>query len=841
VERPRDEQLKSEPEVHLSQGLLQLPLVAIWIIALLFLTLPSPFDDRDLFDAADTLVPLQSLRRTELLPSPWSPSLRGCCGAPAHFLWVVPDAASLIAGSTISTRVVALDAHGRRAKFSACSRLHVDLGLAGYARLSEGTSPPTWHRAEVPLDIESDFAGLLEAELRIERPHPAADAVRLASQIPFASGPVHRFSIHARHKGSDNASASFQQGLSRSTWPVGSLLEVVVSAHDRFGNPARTVAGAGTGRRPAEFEDHPGPLMVLRSDRAVELMDESQNASIGTAAESGAMFELRLSANGEARVVIRCREAGAVALWLEPASGSSQEQRQILANSTKQLLVFEDGITKPTTTSRPAQADRRPLSAVDAKWSNQAQEVREAFQHAWRGYRHHAWGHDELKPLSHQGKDDFGGIGMTIIDSLTSLSLMGLEEELEEALNFVRDELDFGRADAEVSVFELIIRALGGLLGSYTLTGHSVLLERALDLGKRLLPAFNSSSRMPWPKVNLARGHGVASKDPTILSEVGSLQLELRYLAELSGDRRFREVADAAFDAVRSAGMRGLMPVYLTPPGYVPVKVLASKFAVGALADSYYEYLLKQWLQSPGEGRFRNLWLEAVDGMPALVRPRLGTREGAKVMGSAKFQAAPSLKMLEVSAMGEMVWKMDHLSCFAPGMLALGLNTIPEGDLMKNGRNATLWRLAEGLTESCVAMGNATRSGLAPEFTPVQPHPPYRFGKPPREGRHSFLRPETAESLFYMYRFTGDEKYRRWGEQLFHSIISSSRVDAGFASVQDVTVTPTEKLDDMQSFVLAETLKYLYLLFSPADALDLDRYVLNTEGHPLPRGGRRRG
>ena len=79
------------------------------------------------------------------------------------------------------------------------------------------------------------------------------------------------------------------------------------------------------------------------------------------------------------------------------------------------------------------------------------------------------------------------------------------------------------------------------------------------------------------------------------------MQLELRRLAQLTGERRFRDAGDAAFDANQSAGMSGLLPVYLAPPDRFPLRVLASKFAFGALAGSYYEYLLKQWLQNPGE------------------------------------------------------------------------------------------------------------------------------------------------------------------------------------------------------------------------------------------------
>jgi len=288
-------------------------------------------------------------------------------------------------------------------------------------------------------------------------------------------------------------------------------------------------------------------------------------------------------------------------------------------------------------------------------------------------------------------------------------------------------------------------------------------------------------------------------------------------LSQMTGDPRFREVADAAFEAIQAPGIKGLMPVYLTPPDRSPVRALNSKFAFGALADSYYEYLLKQWIQSPGEARFKT--------MPGLVKPRPAPSQGA----------APKYKLVEVAPGGETIWKMDHLSCYAPGMIALGLSELPKEDLAESGRNATWWSVAQGLTESCVELWTSTKTGLAPEFVMLKSSAPFESREVPRQGRHSFLRPETAESLFYLFRATGDEKYRRWGEKLFQAILDHAKVPTGFCSVEDVNQVPTEKVDELQSFVLAETFKYLYLLFAPADRLDMGRYVLNTEGHPLLR------
>jgi len=261
----------------------------------------------------------------------------------------------------------------------------------------------------------------------------------------------------------------------------------------------------------------------------------------------------------------------------------------------------------------------------------------------------------------------------------------------------------------------------------------------------------------------------------------------------------------------------------------VPVRVLSSKLAFGALADSYYEYLLKQWIQSPEETRFKEMWLEVMDEVASLVRPQ-------PKAGNDNFS---SFKLVEIASGGETLWKMDHLSCFAGGMLVLGLHELPSSDLVVRSRNGTWWHLAEGLTESCVQMWTSSKSGLAPESFSVRPTAPFDFTEVPQTGRHSFLRPETAETLFYLHRITGDEKYRVSGRRLFKAIVEHSKVGPGFATVQDVNVVPTQKVDEMHTFVMAETFKYLYLLFSPADRLDLGRFVFNTEGHPLPRPKKR--
>merc|ERR1719245_1290791 len=111
---------------------------------------------------------------------------------------------------------------------------------------------------------------------------------------------------------------------------------------------------------------------------------------------------------------------------------------------------------------------------------------------------------------------------------------------------------------------------------------------------------------------------------------------------------------------------------------------------------------------------------------------------------------------------------------------------------------------AEGLMATCVEMWTSSASGLAPEHVRFSPDSPHHYIKQERSARYSLLRPEAAESLFYMHRLTADDKYRVWGERMFDAIVAHSKVEAGFPAVVDVEEVPTTKQDTMPSFLLAE-------------------------------------
>lgn len=121
-------------------------------------------------------------------------------------------------------------------------------------------------------------------------------------------------------------------------------------------------------------------------------------------------------------------------------------------------------------------------------------------------------------------------------------------------------------------------------------------------------------------------------------------------------------------------------------------------------------------------------------------------------------------------------------------------------------------------------------SGLSPEIVKV---PSF---EPQQGNTHYIQRPEVVESIFVLYRVTKDPKYRQWGMEIAKAIERNCRVETGgYTSIQDISnPNGTAKRDKQESFFIAETLKYLYLLFCKEDFLSLDDWVFNTEAHPLP-------
>ena len=454
------------------------------------------------------------------------------------------------------------------------------------------------------------------------------------------------------------------------------------------------------------------------------------------------------------------------------------------------------------------------LPADEAKRS----AVGDAARHAWQGYVAYAWGKDELQPLSRGGKNSFGGLGATIVDSLDTLWVLNMTTEFESAKQWVAQSLTFDK-DFEASVFETTIRVIGGLLSAAHLSGDQLFVAKAKEAADKLAPAFDASpSGIPLSVVNLRTGkarNSAWARSESPLAEFGSTQLEMCALSDATGDASYGERAESVIRMLLAANGRltgqraGLWPVWLDPK--TNSFVSPSRVTFGGLGDSFYEYLLKMWLaggQTEALAPYRHLWEEAMESM----------------LAELVFTSSPGNWTYVAELDRETpVHRMDHLACFVPGMLALGA----AGDVAQR-----YLALAADLAHTCVAFYDAMPTGLSPESLVFRAGQDFNVAA---RGGHNLHRPETVESLFYLWRRTGDQQWRDAGWRIFTALEEQERQPGGgYTGLKDVRVSPGAVRDDtQQSFFLAETLKYLYLLFSDSAALDLDAWVLNTEAHPL--------
>ncbi|XP_065197853.1 endoplasmic reticulum mannosyl-oligosaccharide 1,2-alpha-mannosidase-like [Sycon ciliatum] len=492
------------------------------------------------------------------------------------------------------------------------------------------------------------------------------------------------------------------------------------------------------------------------------------------------------------------------------------------AGKEPQEHVDHDRLKTAETTTAPAVAvattqvpSGEDTSHTQARSVNERQQkVIEMFRHAWKGYKAHAWGHDELKPISKSSSEWFH-LGLTLVDSLDTMWIMGLKPEFQEARDWVATQLNMDQ-DRDVNLFETTIRVLGGLLSTYHMSQDPMFLEKAKDLGDRLLSAFGTSSGIPYSDINLHthRAHGPKWSPESSTAEVTTLQLEFRYLTHLTGDKKYQQAADRSMDVVQALNRPDSLVHMMINPNSGQFRM--GTLTMGARADSYYEYLLKQWLQTgKSEKKFHDWYVDSMMG----VEKRL-----------LRNSSPSNLLFVGEEKPGNSFYpKMDHLVCFLPGLLALGA----ENGIQKDRHMAQ----AKDILKTCHEMYSRMATGLSPELVHFNMAGQGEDIQVHANDKHNLLRPETVESYFILYRLTGDKRYQDWGWDMLQAFEKHCRVeDGGYTSISDVTnAGNTRPRDKMESFFLGETLKYMFLLFSDdKNLVPLDKYVFNTEAHPLP-------
>lgn len=444
-------------------------------------------------------------------------------------------------------------------------------------------------------------------------------------------------------------------------------------------------------------------------------------------------------------------------------------------------------------------------------------------------------GYDEYHPVARTGRfmAQPNGMGWIIVDALDTLMIMNLTKELKHARDWVSTTLNYEK-DQDVNTFETTIRMLGGLLSAHYLQDalpglkpenaneEDLFLEKAVDLADRLMGAFDSPSGIPWASVILKTGEGKPSHadgGASSTAEATTLQLELKYLAYLTGEEHYWEKAEKVMQVIDNNGAKdGLVPIFV----YADKGTFrGNEIRLGSRGDSYYEYLIKQYLQTQKkEPVYLDMWNESLGGVK---KHLLAYSRDAHFTVLAERPSGID---------GNLHPKMDHLVCFYPGTIALGLTG---GLSVAEARKQPGWGkpqedeliLARELMKTCMATYRVNPTGLAGEIT----H--FELADPPRlyrqevlqskgnletdEGAewkkdlivkpadaHNLQRPETVESLFYMWRITGDELYREWGWEMFEAFVKHTIVEngGGFTSVNDVRTVPPPSRDNMESFWL---------------------------------------
>ncbi|KAI1292830.1 Mannosyl-oligosaccharide alpha-1,2-mannosidase IA [Halotydeus destructor] len=308
--------------------------------------------------------------------------------------------------------------------------------------------------------------------------------------------------------------------------------------------------------------------------------------------------------------------------------------------------------------------------AKDSETKHRRDVVRDMMKHAWKNYVDFAWGENELRPISKRGHSPgiFGRskLGASIVDAMDTLFIMGLKDEFKMGRDWIADNLSIENMHTDISVFEFTIRFIAGLLTCYSLTKDSMFLEKANSMADSLLPAFNSPKGIPYalinPKTGFAKNYVWAASGCSILSEIGTLHLEMVYLSDMVKNPIYKDKVMKVRNLLQSANKpNGLYPNYVNPKTGAWCQ---HHISVGALGDSFYEYLLKAWIQSGGRDMdARKMYDEALDSIEHHL-----------------LQTSATNKLLYFAEMKyeRLEHKMDHLACFIGGLIGLGAQSLDQ-------------------------------------------------------------------------------------------------------------------------------------------------------------------
>ncbi|XP_017076180.2 LOW QUALITY PROTEIN: mannosyl-oligosaccharide alpha-1,2-mannosidase IA [Drosophila eugracilis] len=441
-------------------------------------------------------------------------------------------------------------------------------------------------------------------------------------------------------------------------------------------------------------------------------------------------------------------------------------------------------------------------------------KIREMMLHAWRNYAQVVWGTNEFRAISgrvHVGSD-FGSykLGATIIESLDTLHLMGLEKELKRSRDWIDKSFTLDRVDEPLSVFVLTSRLLCPMLTLYSLTGDPFYKEKAIHIADKILPAFDTSTGIPRRLVVPKEGSTLTKylDDVSLTSEFGALHLEFFYLSEITGNSVYKDRVEGIRKRLAKANnLNGLYPnAFCTKYGKWENQ--------NCSMNRYHDILLKSWVQSgkvdlENADQFKEDLLAVAQNL-VVINPE-GVTYVSELIGST------------------LTHRMKQSDCFAGGLFVLGAAEA----MMKHWEKYA--QIGIGITETCHDMFYDSSTQLGPDS--------FAFTKESQEEistlQRNFymLRPEVVESYLVLWRLTHHPKYRKWGVEMILAIEKYCRTPNGYTGIMDVHNRSSEPDDVQRTFFLGATLKYLFLLFSDDGVISLEEWVFNSAGHFLPIKG----
>ena len=532
----------------------------------------------------------------------------------------------------------------------------------------------------------------------------------------------------------------------------------------------------------------------------------------------------------------------------------------------------------------PIQVDRplprRPLfnlARTQARFAKETKEqkvvrkerqkaIRDTFKKSWDTYKRYAWLSDEVTPVTGQAKNTYGGWAASLIDTLDTLLILDFKSEFKSAVDAIDRHVSFEYTEAEeINVFETTIRYLGGLISAFDMSGDRRLLRKAQDAGDMLYKAFDTPNRLPvthWDMHAAAKGHNQTASDRALLAEIGSLSMEFTRLSLLTGDPKYHDAVEHISELLAHVQMDTKLP------GMWSVIVdaanqrfdITNDYSLGGMSDSMYEYLPKMIaLLGDADTIYRDMYIRALETAKEhlLYRPMTPDQDDILFAGVAHTLTQTD----DNSVKTRLETTGTHLTCFVGGMFALGGRYL---------QNHTHEGLGDRLTRGCVWAYEQMPSGVMPETFKLQACPSLapcewneqiwrdnvatrgadqdvdeiiRREKLPKgftkitDPRYD-LRPEAIESVFVMWRLTGDEYWRERAWDMWQAIDGLTSTALANSAVPDVRVErgqESEKNDQMESFWMGETIKYFYLIYTDPNFMNLDDWVFNTEAHPFKR------